>query len=365
MMRKLLILSASSLALSLAACPAHAVVLEQKWHAGDNAAYALTLNGIVNLQAPADAPVLWAGIPLEVDVHGEGKTMVQTLDVDENGCAKVSFKVARLSITGEALGQRGEFRVENGATRLFLNGKALVLDKGPNAPKITANTVAPNQRAQLMTNPPVALRLTRLGKLAGIEVIAAPPAGGTPGGTGATTGAVDGKAADANTIQGALNRTALAQAMLLRALPALWPDHDVNTGDSWDAVVGWPAPVGQDVSPLGQFKLTLKGSDVVDGHSIYRVGVDGAMALDAAKIKQVNGAGAAAGAGLGALTNAKQTVKGDIWFDAGAGQAVRVEVQIAAQLAGRGPATPGHPGEESWTDFTGTVKLERQPAPDA
>ena len=374
-MRTFLILPATGLALTFALGPANAVVLEQKWHAGDKAAYALTLNGTMNLQAPADAPVLWAGIPLEVAVHGQGKTVLQTLDVDEDGTARVAFKIARLTIAGDSLGQRGELRVENGTTHLFLNGKALVLDKGPNGAKPAGNAAganatgpnptAANRPAPMLANPPVTLRLTRRGKLAGIDKVGAAPAP-PPATTDATAGA-DGKPGTANptTIQGALNRTALAQAMVLRALPAIWPDHEVNIGDSWDAVVGWPAPVGGDASPLGQFKLTLKSAEIVEGHNIFKVGLEGAIALDQAKIKQVNGAGAVAGAGLGVLTNASQSVKGDLWFDAEAGQVVRAEFVVSAQMAGRGPGTPGHPGEGSWTDFTGTVKLERQTAPDA
>jgi hypothetical protein len=153
----------------------------------------------------------------------------------------------------------------------------------------------------------------------------------------------------------------------LRAVPSLWPGKDVAIGESWDAVVPWPLPDGTlAAEPLGHFSLTLKDTETVNGKTLHRVAVEGSLKLDEAKLAQVNQGIDQTAKGKEPvaktlLTAAGQDVKGDIWFDAAAGQIQRAELVLNSRTASRNQKPGARPGGQSWADFTGTLQLQLKP----
>lgn len=333
--------------------PAHAVVLEQKWQTGQQLAYNVALDGTLNLQTAADVPVLWAGMPLEIQVKGNGEGQLETLSVDNSGTGTVAVKVPKIAMQGEALGQKAELQLQDGKSKFLLNGK--VLSPG------TANAMGANG-GQLLSQPPVAIKITRQGKLAGVEKL--PAADGAKAETKKNDAPV--------ALENAIDKAALTQALILRAIPALWPGKDIAVGETWDAVVPWPMADGTlATQPLGQFTLTLKDSETVNGRTLHRVSVEGNLKLDEAKLAQINQGIDKARAGKEPagkepapktiLTAAGQDIRGDIWFDAAAGQIARAELLLNSRTATRNQKPGAKPGGQSWADFTGTLQLELKP----
>src|SRR5687767_9350971 len=81
--------SVLALCLLLAPQPARAVVLEQRWQAGQQLSYDVGLNGTLNTQAPADAGML-AGMPLEIQLNLKSLANVDTLAVDALGTGTIA-----------------------------------------------------------------------------------------------------------------------------------------------------------------------------------------------------------------------------------------------------------------------------------
>jgi hypothetical protein len=210
---------------------------------------------------------------------------------------------------------------------------------------------------KMLVNPPVSFKITRAGKLAGLEPV--------PGAVKPATPAADDKPVP---LKDAINQGALVQAVILQSLPSLWPGHEVQEGDSWHALVNWPAedPAAA-AKPLGDFQLTFETTETLNGKQLARIKVDGTMELDPAKLAEINKDALEAAKKPGAktedlttLTALGQKVAGSIWFDTAAGQIEKVELQVNARARIRPVKATGKPAEESWGDFTGSVKFQRR-----
>ncbi|RYX82607.1 hypothetical protein EON83_18725 [bacterium] len=351
-----LVLGGALLAFSL---PSHAVVLKQKWQEGQKLNYALDLDGTANLQLPPGAPGmdLFAGVPLEVQMRGTGMAAFSTLKVDEFGTGTVAVSVPSMKLNAQTMGQKAQWTLTNGKSQFALNGQPLNIGALP----------------QGDGKPTAALKISADGQFKGIEQL------GTAGKPAPQP------AAPANPAN-AIDQTGLLWATVLNSFPALWPNNDVKTGDTWKANVDFaplarPAKDGEEVKPLGTFDLKLEGEDVVMGKTLHRVALKGDLDLDGKTLEKAFPAIAAAGKAPAApaagapkanaprgnmantmtqarLDHANQTVEGTVWFDAAAGQIVKTELV----LGGRAQALTGNGNKtaESWFDFTGTLNMALQ-----
>lgn len=302
--------------------PARAVVLQQKWQAGQQLSYATTLRGVANVQAPANAPFIFAGVPIEVAVRGDGVAQLQTLSVDEAGVGTVALRVPRFDLRAQALGQNGQLSLQDAQSRATINGKAVKFGDGKNP----------------LAQPQVAWQISPQGKFVGFKNL---------GPQTATRAPQNAKPVDPAQ---AVDRSALLAASIVRALPALWPNRDVQNGETWKATLLWPAPKsggGTVPTQFGAWNLTFKGSETVAGQSLQRVGVEGTLSVDSAQFRA-----ATAAAPRGQTT---QTVNGDLWLDAQAGRIARADLQIGARAQ-------GGQSEDALAkaDFKGTLQLNLQ-----
>jgi hypothetical protein len=92
------------------------------------------------------------------------------------------------------------------------------------------------------------------------------------------------------------------------------------------------------------------------------VAIVGTLALDAAKSAAFMG-NAPQKAGDRRLTNLKQTINGDIWFDDNAGQIVKMLVKLNTQSAGVGTAKARDANSKprpwkSFQNFDGTLAMQ-------
>lgn len=310
--------------------PAHAIVLEHKWEQGRTLAYQTEINGTVTVLVPADMPIIIAGIPIEVEVNGAGTTELRTLKVDHAGVGTVQVRVPKFDLNGQAMGQKGQFSLLNDTSKASINGKAIKLGDGTNP----------------LAQPTVAMRLTPQGKLLGVENLAPTP----------KTAPAANKPVPAAQ---AVDRVTFLVAAITKALPTLWPGKDVQVGETWKAEVTWPLPSATDAgkvvpTQLGQWDLTLKGEETIEGRVLQRVGLEGTLNVDSALFEAPGQKAAATMRG-----KAKQDLKGDIWFDAAAGEVVRTDLVVGAHVEG-GPSVGKD--KQAWADFTGSVQLNLKPA---
>ena len=343
---KNLILSCALLSLSL---PSHAVVLKQKWQAGQKLVYALDLDGTANVQLPPDAPgaALLAGVPLEVPMRGKGLAQFETLKVDEVGTGTLAVTVPRLTLDTQAMGQKFQLTLKDGKSQLTLNGQLINLGalpqgdgKAKSAVKIAAN-----------------------GQFKGVEAIPNP---------NKPAPVVDTQTPVAP--EKAIDQGALMTATILRAFPALWPSRDVKVGDTWQSNVDYPALArpaqnGEAPKPLGVFDLKLEGEDVVNGKTLQRVTIKGDIELDGKTLETAfPSAPATTPADPKAkartqpkLDRATETVEGTLWLDAEQGQVAKAELILGGQAQAFTPKPGGEAGSKSWFDFTGSLNLALQP----
>ena len=370
----------SQFALSTAVCltvgtlcvqPARATFLRYKWQAGQLLSYAVQLDGTFDTQTAADVPVIWAGLPVQIGLHSQATSQLQTLAVDPAGAATLSLRMTDLALNATGLGQAAEFDVHGGKTQLLLNGRPLTRGDAAADDRLAASILAP----------PVAWSVNADGKLIGLKKLPdaaadAPAADGTnPAGTNPLGTNPPPADPNAGLALAKIAKSIVTPNALIQSLPALWPERDLQPGDSWDVVIPWAAPEVQAAAaatPLGQFHLTFVGLETVDGVSLAHVKVDGKVGLDAAKLAQVNAAakksskpGAAPadpGGPVGAeLSAATETVQGDLWFDADQGRVVKAQFQLNGRTSGHSVTANGQHGDESWADFTGTLQLALQP----
>ena len=306
---------------------AHAVVLEQKWQAGQNLSYQTALSGTANVQAPASAPFIFAGVPLEVEISGEGLAQLQTLEVDQSGIGTIVVRVPKFDLRAQTLGQKGLFSLRDASSKITLNGKTLKVGDGKNP----------------LADPKIGWRISRQGRFLGTKNLET---------KGATTPKTDDAPVDAAQ---AIDRSALLTAAIIRALPTLWPGRDVQPGETWKANISFPVPSKTEsgkttAAQFGEWDLTLKGEETVAGRALQRVDLKGTLDVDSAQFEAPKGAKTAQPRG-----KTKQNVSGDVWFDAAAGQIVRADLVIGARVEGGKSAA-----DEAWADFTGTLQLNLQ-----
>ncbi len=305
---------------------AQAVVLEQKWAPGQDLNYQTALRGTINVQAPASANFILAGVPFDVEVRGDGVAQLKILSVDDAGVGTVALRVPQFEMSGESWGQKGQVSLSETASKFLLNGKAVKFGDGSNP----------------LGNATTALRISRQGRVLGVQPLQTKtPAVKTP-----ATNAPNDQTVAAGA---ALNQGALVTAAIIRALPTLWPGRDIAEGESWQALVTFPVAAPNDPKKLtmtqfGAWDLTLKGAETVGGRELQRVGLKGSIKVDSAQFAAPN---AKTPRGV-----AQQEISGDLWFDAAIGQIAKADLLVGARVKG-GEGTK----DQSHADFTGTLQM--------
>lgn len=351
-----------------------AVRLRTKWTAGERLDYEMRLDGTMNMQSSPNAganPL--AGIPLDIEVKMSGAAALEALSVDEMGTARVVPRLNALKLRAESFGQRADLLLEGERFSFAFNGQ--MVGRGQN-----------NERnGAFLSNPPFALEVSERGRITGAvprddkgnvkEPNAAPEANGAANAARPTPG---------------LDWARLAQSMIWRAIPTLWPAGAVKTGETWSSEVSVPlpdaqAPNGLAPAQLGRFDFTLRGLEEVAGQRVARVSIKGGVSVDdktaraiGELAKQEGGqvapeavrAAEAARANQAKksdyeqkLNKASQRVEGDLWVDPETGHVVRAELSLDTQSASQdvpraGVANPrGKPGN-SFFDFSGTLQMQ-------
>ena len=338
-----------------AALPARAVVLQQQWQAGQSLSYDLSMNGTTNLKVPEDAPVFFAGVPLEIEVKGQGLATLQTIEVDEMGNGTIFFDLPKFDANAQAFGQKARFELREGKTRFLLNGKAIALggdDK--NAKAGAAQTPAKRYALVIGTDG----RVKNYKELDPIKPMVAPA-------KTATTTQVADETVDA---ADAINKDTFFTSVILQALPTLWPKKDVQTGETWETKLALPTALARDAAaaaaapPLSKWTMTLKGEELVDGVNLWRVGVIGGVQVNGKQLPapQTPKQGAAPAMQLDSLV---QNVNGDLWFDAAKGRVVRGEFVVDARGQSHSINDKGRASDPSWADFTGTFGMKLNETP--
>ncbi len=333
---------------------AHAVVLKQKWQAGQTLVYNVDLDGTANVQMPSDMPNPLAGVPLEVQMSGKGIANFNTLKVDELGTGTVAVSVPKWNLDAQALGQKANWTLQDGKSQFTLNGRRLAVGPDPKKPL----PALPN------------VKIAANGQFKGIERLdeAAKTTGAAKVGEAAQT------TEDAPVSpEAAIDKGALATAAMMRALPALWPSRDVKVGDTWQANVDFaplarPAQNGQPAKPLGAFNLKLEGQEVVNGQTLQRVSIKGDIDIDGQTIERMAPPAtskapanrATAAKAQPKLDHATQTVDGQIWLDAAGGKVAKAALILGGRAQAQTPKSDGTPGAPAWFDFTGTLNMSLQ-----
>ncbi len=329
-----LVAGAALLALSL---PSRAVVLRQKWQAGQKLTYAVNLDGTANVQLPPGTPgmAIFAGIQMEVPVQGQGVAALDTLKVDGAGTGTVAVTLPQWQMNAQVMGLPAQFTLDNGKTALRVNGQPISLGALP----------------QTDGKPTTALKISPSGQLKGFEPLQ--PVAPSPNGAPA----------------GAIAQSAFITQVILRALPSLWPARDVQVGDTWKADVDFPGlerPAQDDApaKPLGAFDLKLEGAETVGGKSLQRVHIKGDLDLDGKTLEAAFPPNANApkdGNPQPKLDHATQTVNGTLWLDARAGQLAKAQLVVGGRAQLHTLKPDGTRGPKSWLDFTGTLNMALQP----
>jgi hypothetical protein len=335
-----------------AAAPAHAVVLEQQWKPGQQLTYDLSFNGTVNLQVPTDIPNMLAGIPIEAAVKLNGQTTLDTLSVEENGSGMVAVRLDSLQSRADAFGQTVQLNYKDGRGKVLMNGQA------------TNN--GNDMDWSMLQKPNVAWRISKLGRFEAMVPITKPAT------DAATAGTQTEEAPPAAGSTMPFNVPAFIQSLVARALPPLWPGREVQTGDKWSAEIGWPLPARAGAAPatpparsnLGKADMVLRGEEMVLGRKVQRIGIDGNFELTEQQSASLTDLAPAPAAdakpdkprAADRLNSASQRVKGDLWFDAAAGQIVRVDVDL--QGSGKSRQKGGRVEDGGLLDFNGKLKMD-------
>jgi len=329
--------------------PAAAVVLEQKWQAGQTASYAMTLSGTIKVQSSEATPVPWAGMPLEVPVSGNGQLAFDTLNTNNVGGATVRTRVPLLNLSGSAFGMNAVVAAKNGVANFALNGGAPRTFPVP-----------------MLVNPAYAVNISRLGRIEGVVAIPgveAKKASLSSTRLGVQAGVQMVKTGSENGAT-AMQQTGMQQ--WLNMMPNFWPGRDIQVGQGWTIEPKIPAanaPGG--TLSLGFLNLKLVGQETVGGQTLQHVTLNGTLAIDAAKAAILNGSmNGKANNSKGAvrLVSDSKTLNGDIWFDAAAGRIARASMKVLATntMAGIGKAD-AKSASRPWTStqgFDGTFGMQ-------
>lgn len=331
---------------------AHAVELQQKWQVGQALNYDLLLNGTANIKVPASAKIFFAGVPLEVELSGKGDARLSTLEVNPMGDGTVFVEVPKFDLSGRTFGQIGLLELRDGQPRFLINGKAIDTPK-PDPKKAMpkyALVIGKDGRVKSIKE------LDKNGKLLATSEPRAAAVARQIADEGETVAPSD-----------AIDKGALISSMILRALPTLWPQRDVQPGDTWQTTLPLPASFARDAAtaqgaaPLSEWNMTLKGKEVVDGVSLWRVGVVGGIQVDGKDLAAPKAPKTGENP-VPSLENLSQRVDGDLWLDADKGQIVRGDMVIDARGQSSSVDSAGRKGEAAWADFTGTFGLRLRDA---
>ncbi|HEX8237518.1 MAG TPA: hypothetical protein VF600_16275 [Abditibacteriaceae bacterium] len=361
---------------------AQAVTLQQRWIKGQQLTYNLALNGALNMQAPAGAPIPGAGTrPISIGLDLSCQTTVDTVDVDDKGTGTLAMRTGNVAFKAAAMG--GQFVLRDGRGYTTVGGKS----------------IAPPRDIDLaqLQNPREAWRISKQGRFQGIVPL--------PAVTGGVTDASPPEGA-APTTSVAPAVSALLQNRIMQALPALWPQGEVKTGDKWTAEVKWPLDDKASTQPgtganatgsnngaessnnagdaattpgLGKFNLALVGEEEVSGHTLQRITIDGTIEIDESKAAALTTLATAPSSSTapssataptsptapsaktppGRMLGTRQKVSGEMWLDAQAQQLTRLDLDLASQTAllSNAVGNTGRPGTW-WFDFAGKLRMQ-------
>lgn len=352
--KSLLPLLATGVFFVVALSPARAVELQQKFQAGQSLNYDITMNGTANVKLPADMPIFFAGVPLEIEVNGNGVARLNTLAVSPQGDGTVSVQLPKFDLNGRAFGQKALIELRDGNSRFLLNGKP-VASPLPDAKKGDMKSYG--------------LVISKAGRIKGVKEL------DKNGKLTAFTGAkpqlkpvaddVPEVAKEVSPAQ-AIDKGAFMGSLILQALPTLWPQGDVKPGDTWKTTLALPPAIArtpeaaQNAAPLSDWTMTLKGQEVVNGVSLWRVGIVGGIEVDGKTLPAPKTPDKGARP-VPQLENLSQNVDGDLWFDAAKGQIAGGNMVINARGQTHTISAGGRNSDPSWADFTGTLNLRLQP----
>ena len=340
-------LLAAGVLATAAFAPARAVELRQKFVAGQALNYDVSMNGTANIKVPADVPIFFAGVPLEVELNGKGVARLNTVEVNPAGDGTVFVQLPKFDLNGQTFGQKALLELRDGTTRFLLNGKPINVplpDPKKSGGKAYGLVIGKEGRVKSIKE------LSKDGKLLPAQTAKTP----------ANAGQDEVAPADA------LNKGAFITSLVLRALPTLWPAGDVQPGDTWKTTLPLPATLArtpeaaQKAAPLSEWTMTLKGQEVVGGVSLWRVGIVGGLEVDGKNLPAPGAPKKGEKPAL-ALENLSQRVDGDLWFDAQKGQIVRGAMVLDARGQSHTVGANGRNSDPSWADFTGTLGLNLQP----
>lgn len=346
-------------AASLSGARANAAELQQKWVAGQKLSYDVSLDGTMNLEATDGAPGmlgLMAGLPLEIKVNGTGQTIFDTRAVDDKGVGTIAILVPQLNVKGNAFGTDGALDIKDGKAAFSLGGKAMG-DGTRDVP--------------MLTDPAVGLRISPLGHFEGAVPLKTPAADAnakTPAAKIPNAKTDAARQPGANMDRGINGASPM---MFLNALPQLWPGRDIKTGETWTIEPKIPvmqkAKEGEatrgplQMVSLGTLTMKLLGEETVGERVAQHIDVRGTLSLDKDKAAILNAANTRPNATR--LNSARQTVNGDIWLDAKAGQIMRIvlKVQLQSSSTGTTPAKDAKSKAQTWDlaqDFNGTLQMK-------
>lgn len=342
---------AAGILATVALSPAQAVELQQKWQAGQALDYDLSMNGTANVKLPASAKIFFAGVPLEIELAGKGSARLNTLEVSPTGDGTVFVDLPKFDLNGSTFGQKALLELRDGETRILINGKPIATPK-------------PDPKKPM---PKYALVIGKDGRIKSVKELdkngKLKPTVASATATGLR------KIADEETVAPAeaIDQGAFITSVILRALPTLWPQRDVQPGETWQTTLPLPpafardAATAQQAAPLSEWNMTLKGQEVVDGVSLWRVGIAGGIQVDGQNLAAPKTPQKGENP-VPALENLSQRVDGDLWIDADKGQVVRGDMVIDARGQSNSVDSTGRKGESAWADFTGTFALRLRDA---
>jgi hypothetical protein len=343
-MRKLLLLVLTVATMSFAAKPSSAAVtLKENWQAGQQLVYDTNIDGDLNLQVPASVHSVIAGMPLEISLRGVGKTTLNTLKVSDFGDGTVQAKIDPLNLEAETFGQKAIIKVTNGTAVATLNGAP------QNMPFLDWN---------LITNPPMALTLSPQMKVTGFES-ANQATSTTSTDSAAPTGIM-----------------AMIQNLIVQSLPAALPAKSLNVGDQWTSDIQFKTSPAANATTikLGSFQFELKDPQTMEGRSLQHITVHGDIDLpsDQSKILKAgfgssdadtNDDASADNSNMIAsmlanhLFSLGQTVDGDLYFDATAGQFIQADLNVDSEMQTL-PDTDEPSTPDGFLNFSGTVRFK-------
>jgi len=367
-------------AAAVAPAAGEAIRLRSVWKPGEMLSYEMRLDGTMNMQASPNAtgnPL--AGVPLDVEIKASTLAALEALSVDEMGTARVVPRINALRMQATTFGQRADLTLQDGRLAFSFNGQVM------------GRANRNDRNGAFLSDPPFALEISDRGRITGAVARDDKGRAQQPDGTDANA---DPKAGAAQATPG-LDWAKLAQSMLWRAIPTLWPTMPVKAGDTWKSEISIPLPDPATLDAatptlvpqqLGRFDFVLRGMEEIAGKKVARIGIKGGLELDnklsrgIAAVAKSEGAKVAPEAARRAeaaakaadarrkgdfdtqLSKATQKIEGDLWVDPATGHIVRAELSLDTQTSATEVPRPGFtprakPGD-SFFDFTGTLQMQ-------